>query len=365
MARGIEGIEHELIAPELIAQRGFLAAREPAYARTLDLLADAIRGELGERLAATWAEREFNAFYERPLLLLAALRYDALCEGASHPLHAALASATPSAQGLDAQALARATSEERKTFHRTLRERAVQTNETTRAITWLWPASLLGRAGETRPLALVDLGASAGLNLIADELPMPWIDEQGAALALVPRPGIGLRLGLDLAPLDVRAEEAAIWLRACVWPSDQPRLLRLEQGIAHFRAAASRADGPRLETCTLPEAPARLAELPSGMLALCMQIIVRDYLSPKDRERYEHGMRELLVARPPRSMLWVTLELEPNGGSAERAVAITTRFLDAQGALRELLLARTHPHPQQLFCDATAANELCAAWRSG
>jgi hypothetical protein len=62
-------------------------------------------------------------------------------------------------------------------------------------------------------------------------------------------------LGLDLAPLDMRGEDAAMWLRACVWPSDRPRLLRLE----HFRAAASRADG--LITTRFLDAQGALLEL--------------------------------------------------------------------------------------------------------
>lgn len=358
VARGIEGIE-----PELIAQRDFLAAREPGYARVLELLVGAIRGELGGRLAAAWGARDFHAFYERPLLLLAALRYDALREGDTHPLHKALTGVAPSVEGLDAQALAHATQTERSDFHRALRERAVQTNETTRAVSWLWPAHLLACAGEQRPIALVDLGTSAGLNLVADQLPALWTDEHGAAIVLAPRPSVGLRLGLDSAPLDVRTEDAAIWLRACVWPSDRQRLLRLEEGIARFRAGAARPNGPRLETCMLPDAPARLATLPDDMLALCVQTIVRDYLSPADRERYERGMRELLLTRPACSMLWVTLELDPNGGSIERAAAITACFVDTSGTLCEFLLARTHPHPKQLFCDATASAQLSTAWR--
>ena len=54
--------------------------------------------------------------------------------------------------------------------------------------------------------------------------------------------------------------------------------------------------------------------------------------------------------------------LDPNGGSMERGAAITVRFVDAQGTLRELLIANTHPHPKQLFRHANACDELVAAW---
>src|SRR5687767_4030151 len=94
VARGIDGIAGELLPdPSAGAARpmNVLAAREPAYARVLELLHAALPGELGARLAQVWADRDFNSAYERPLLLLAALRYDALCDAGAHPLHAALA----------------------------------------------------------------------------------------------------------------------------------------------------------------------------------------------------------------------------------------------------------------------------------
>src|SRR5262247_1320366 len=76
---------------ELHAQAAFLKDREPVYERMLALFADGIGGEFGTRLARLWADRTFNSTYERPLLLLAAVRYDALCEGNGHPLHRAIA----------------------------------------------------------------------------------------------------------------------------------------------------------------------------------------------------------------------------------------------------------------------------------
>jgi hypothetical protein len=359
MAHGIDGIDSELAA-----QRDLLLSREPPYARALELLTETVRGEFGARLAATWKHRSFNAFYERPLLLLAALRYDALHEGASHPLHAAFTASAPKADGVSPEALASAMAPGRTRFYDALRDRAVQTNETTRAVTWLWPLRLLAEAGERRPVALVDMGSSAGLNLIADELPAPWTDGNGAPLAIEPRPPVSLRLGFDISPLDVRSDDAATWLRACVWPSDTWRLDRLEQGITRFRASAARADGPRLEACALPDAPARVAVLPPDVLVVCMQTIVRDYLSDADRERYERGMHAALRERPPLSTLWAELELHPGGGSFERAAAIIVRFVDPSGADRELLLAHTHPHPKQVFPYEEATAELAAAFGS-
>ena len=239
----------------------------------------------------------------------------------------------------------------------------MQTNETTRAVTWLWPAYLLSSAGEGRALALVDLGTSAGLNLIADGLPALWVDEHSQPIPIAPRPAVALRLGLDIAPLDVRQEDHATWLRACIWPSDRARLSRLEQAIVLFRASSERADAPLLETCTLPDAPARLDSLPHDLLVLCVQTIVRDYLPAADRERYERGMREFLLRRPPRSALFAELELDLRGGQThERSAVIGLRFAEQDGTLHELSLARTHPHPKQLFTNAAAINAFTSAF---
>jgi hypothetical protein len=100
---------------------------------------------------------------------------------------------------------------ERTRFWQALRERAVQTNETTRAVTWLWPAALLGAAGKRRAIALVDIGTSAGLNLTADALPRTS----------------------SSAATDPRGPE---------WPSVRPRILRCGQTVCRSTCVPNRSD---------------------------------------------------------------------------------------------------------------------------
>ena len=349
---------------ELLAQAAFLRDREPVYERLLAPLGDAIRGEFGSRLARLWADRTFNSTYERPLLLLAALRYDALCESVSHPLYGALAEEPPRVDAVTPEALAAALSPTRTGLEQALRERAVQTNETSRAVAWLWPAHLLSLVGERRSMALVDLGASAGLNLIADDLPTLWVDDHEVPIPLEPRPPIAQRLGLDVAPLDVRDSDDAMWLRACVWPSDRPRLARLSHAIDAFIARSGRTGAPALEACALADAPARLSPLPGSMFVLCVQTIVRDYLAAAERERYEAGMRQFLMSRPPQSALIAELEVDP--GSLEyagKSATLVVRFRTTEGRLNELVMARTHPHPRQVFTNAEAIRAFTSAFR--
>jgi len=355
MPRGIDGLEVDLLAQEV----GYLRDREPVYAQLLPLLHRLLAGDFGARLAAAWANREVHAVYERPLMLLAALRYDALSDPDAHPLQAALAEYPPRVDAVSEPAVTAAVAPERTRFWQVVRERAVQTNETTRAVTWLWPAALLASAGERRAIALVDIGTSAGLNLTADGLPPLWHDAAGAPIAVAPRPELALRIGFDIAPLDVREPDAARWLRACVWPSDTQRLARLEQSIACFTAAATGAAAPRLVACTLPEVPVRLDALPGESLIVCMQSIVRDYLPAAERNLYEAEMRALLLRRPARATLWAELEMDPERAtSQENSATLRVRYAAEPDALRELTLARTHPHPKRLFVDAAAVAVL-------
>ena len=355
MPRGIDGLGADLFAQEV----GYLREREPVYAQLLPLLHDQLAGDFGARLAAAWANREVYAAYERPLMLLAALRYDTLSDPDAHPLQAALAGNPPHLHAVSAAAVAAAVAPERMRFWQALRERVVQTNETTRAVTWLWPAALLAMAGERRAIALVDIGTSAGLNLTADGLPPLWQDAAGAAIAVAPRPELALRIGFDAAPLDVREPDAARWLRACVWPSDTPRLARLEQAIACFGATAARPDAPRLVACNLPEVPVQLDALPRESLILCMQSIVRDYLPAAEYKRYEAEMRALLLRRPALAALWAELEMDSERASSqENSATLRVRYAAEGGALRELILARTHPHPKRLFVEAAAVEVL-------
>lgn len=354
----------ETVAGELAAQAAFLAEREPVYARALSLLRDALAGPFGASLERTWDNRGFHASYERPLLLLAALRYDALLDGPSHPLHAALCADPPDAEAFTAAALEQAVAPERTHFHASLRNRAVQTNETTRAVTWLWPAHLLWQSGERRTLTLVDLGASAGLNLVADSLPARWVDGTGAAVPVAPLPPIAMRLGIDVSPIDVANEEDAAWLRACVWPSDSARRARLEQAIAAYTARAAEHGGPKLTACGLADVWPLLEVLPRDGVVLCVQTIVRDYLAADDRTRYELAKRNFLMARPPRSVFIAELELDTEAGAAgaapERSAAVTVRFREhGEREPKALVLARTHPHPRTLYVDTAAVAALC------
>ncbi len=151
-----------------------------------------------------------------------------------------------------------------------LRTREVQTNEVGRSSALVPALTLVGdRFGQ--PLALIELGASAGLNLLADRYHVTYtagdgrvlVGPAGSAVQLscevhgtrrppLPDPQddkapppmvIGSRLGVDRNPVDVADPDAVRWLQACVWPGLADRRTRLDAAVA-----LARQDPPELWT---------------------------------------------------------------------------------------------------------------------
>jgi hypothetical protein len=341
------------------------AGRNPVYRRVLVELPAVLGGPAGARVAAAWQERTFNAWFDRPRLLLAALRLDVLSEGSSHPLWRALGpDADPDA--VRATAVESALAPERTRVWAALGSRFVQTNETSRAVTWLWPAFLAGCDRGARALALLDVGASAGLNLVADSLPAPWTDEGGQPVPVVRAPAVVARVGVDAAPLDVRSEEGAQWLRALVWPGEAARLERLEAAIAAFRAREPASGGPVLERRLARDAPHRAAELSAShpdALVLATQTVVREYLGAPEGAEYDRGMDAWLLRERPGSAAWLQLEHATEGATREWPSWIVARWREG-GAVRAALLARCGYHPSVLRVDEEGARAFASAFRS-
>ncbi len=118
-----------------------------------------------------------------------------------------------------------------------LTTRRTQTNEATRCAALL-PALAVVAAQEDRPLALVELGSSAGLCLLYDRYSYAYRSEDGTVLRVGPAdarlelrcdlsgrvpvphqvPVIAWRAGVDLAPIDSGDPDARRWLGCLVWP---------------------------------------------------------------------------------------------------------------------------------------------------
>jgi hypothetical protein len=328
-------------AEDIAKWRAAAADRAPSYHQVLEDLVGLL-GEpsVAERFEHVWRERTFRAFYDRPLLALASLRRDALAEGPGHPLWRAIGARDADPSKVTRRALV--DSFDRASFWDSLATRFVQTNETSRAVSWLWPATIL-RA----PVALAEIGTAAGLNLVADHLETPWTRASGERIVFdVPK--VVSRWGIDAHPLDACDDDDALWLRACVWAGENERIDRLEQAIAAFGS-----DPVTLEKGDAADAPRRLRGLPvpEGGVVIAVQTLVRDYLPPATRSAYEQGMREWLSDTP--RAVWVELEMDP--ADPDHGVPITAHVRD-----QVIVLGRTSYHPTTVAVDENAVTRFAA-----
>jgi hypothetical protein len=183
-----------------------------------------------------------------------------------------------------------------------------QTNEVGRA------AALIGgllylAAQASLPFRLVEVGASAGLNLRADRYFVPgdsgtygdpdspvvlshgW---QGAAPPAGPVEVIS-RVGGDIAPVDPASQEGRLRLTAYVWPDQADRLARLRGALA----VAGRVPAElRAEPATATLARTELAD---GSWTVLWHSIFRQYLTQEQRAELADGVARLGAAATPRA----------------------------------------------------------------
>jgi hypothetical protein len=218
--------------------------------------------------------------------------------------------------------------------------RSTQTNEPARCATLL-PA--LARLPQ--PLALLEVGASAGLCLLPDRYGYDYgrarLEPEDAAASDPPvfpcrandatplpdrLPDVAWRAGLDLDPLDLDDPEEAAWLETLVWPGQEARAGRL-------RAATrlARRDPPAVAKGDLArDLPALAATAPSDATLVIFHSAVLVYVGEDDRDRFTGIVRELdavwisnespavfpriaakLDAPPPRDRFLLAVDGEP------------------------------------------------------
>ena len=179
---------------------------------------------------------------------------------------------------------------------------ATQTNEAARCALHV-PAL----AGIEAPLALLEVGASAGLCLYPDRYSYrysghPRLDPGDGPSAVVldcevqgpvrvPNrlPEVAWRGGIDLNPLDVRRPDDVAWLDALVWPEHDDRRERLRAA-----AAIAASDPPRIVAGDLNDRVAALAaEAPADATLVVLHTAVLMYLDEAGRARFADLVRDL------------------------------------------------------------------------
>lgn len=180
----------------------------------------------------------------------------------------------------------------------TVLARSTQTNEAARCATILPVLAAI-----PGPVALVEVGASAGLCLLPDRYGYAYRRPDGSVTELEPADGpspvtlrcevdaetplpdrlpeIVWRAGVDLHPLDVADPDATAWLETLVWPEHEERRQRLRSATT-----LARRDPPRVvEGDALEVLPALLDEAPAEATVVVQHSAALAYLSREDQDR--------------------------------------------------------------------------------
>jgi hypothetical protein len=224
-----------------------------------------------------------------------------------------------------------------------MRTRATQTNEAGRCAILLPVLAAL-----PQPLALLDVGASAGLCLYPDKYSYRYGGHRIGAGELVldcaatgtPLPAglpeVVWRAGLDLNPLDVTDPGDLAWLEALIWPEHTHRRARLRA------AAALAAAGPPLlvRGDLVDDLPALAAQAPAGATLVVFHTSVMYQVPAPRREAFIRTVRALpghwVANEDPDVLTYPGLPAPPDGA------------LQNVLALDGTPLAWTRPHGQAI-----------------
>ncbi len=289
-----------------------------------------------------------------PLAPLAAVRY-LLLDGVDHPLGQVYSGASDADPGPLFLDLCRR--------HRTpllalLKTRRVQTNDCGRSAL-IGPALTWVSQQRRGPYCLVDVGASAGLNLLCDRYRMDYGDHGttgppdspvriscdviGGHPPIAGRlPQFVRRVGIDLSPVDVSDPSDARWLLACVWP-DTGRAGRVEASIQLAQQSPPMLIAGRANDVLLSV----LRELPTDATAVVLTTWALAYFSNDERTAFVDLLR---TESENRRVVWVSAESSgvvealgaPDPGQA--ADDVLGAMLIDDGLVTARVLARVHSH---------------------
>lgn len=309
---------------------GCEAAGSPLCASILDAVSVDVRA--GGPLAALLAPVADAPFGDAVLLRLLAGLHRLVLDGSAPDL----ARWYPSAVGADARPVGRrsaaalaadvvaAAEDHRERLAADLAAN-VQTNEVGRSAALVGGYLEVARGG--LPLRVLEVGASAGLNLRFDryryhdgprafgpvDSPLrfanPWV---GAAPDLDVALEVADRRGCDVAPIDPTSDAGALRLRSFVWGDQVDRLARLEAALA----VAERVAAPVARARAADWLDEVLASPVHGVATVVSHSIVLQYLAPAERARLIDRVEAAGEAATPHApVAW--LRLEPGGDRAE------------------------------------------------
>ena len=225
-----------------------------------------------------------------------------------------------------------------------------QTNEAGRSSNFIAAMLWLAEQGLPPHFNCLEIGSSAGINLMIDRYhydlggvqvgPQPSVmaftpEWRGAHPPQQPIEIVGLK-GCDVAPVDLTDPAQALRLKAFIWPEHAVRFARMEAAVA-----AARQKRPDIVRATAPdfiEAELRKPQA-KGTTRVLMHSIVWQYVPEDQQLRVTTAMEEAgAEATPDRPLAWIALE-------ANRTVhhhELVVRYWPGSEASK--MLGRAHPH---------------------
>ena len=297
----------------------------------------------------------------QPNVLLAAA-HDLVLQGADHPLVAIYAGESDADPGPAFCDLVRSHAAEVRWY---LEHRRTNTNECGRTAALVpalrWVAGIVGE-----PVALLDAGTSAGLNLHLDRYRLDYGDAGATGPVDAPvhvecavtghapiepyAPTIAARIGLDRSPVDLTDDADVRWQLACVWP-DTGRLPRTRAAIELARR--ERVDVVRGDL--IDDLASTAARLPPDAPLCVMTSWTMAYVPGPERPRFVEALAALSLGR---HVAWISAEgpgivrelaappVEPGAGVVPSVLGVVRFEGGAQVAAD--VLGTCHPHGSAL-----------------
>jgi hypothetical protein len=188
--------------------------------------------------------------------------------------------------------------ERRSEIEAVMLERRTQTNEPARCAVML---PLL--AALPQPLALLEVGASAGLCLLPDRYGYDYAGHRLGDGLLECRPEgdvplpealpqVAWRAGLDLNPLDVTDPDEMHWLELLIWPGQEHRIDTLRRAVEIAKAAPPRV----LEGDLSRDLAALAAEAPQDATLVIFHTAVLPYVPTAGRRAFRDALTGTWIA---------------------------------------------------------------------
>ena len=235
--------------------------------------------------------------------------------------------------------------------------RSTQTNEVGRCAQFLPALAMLD--AEVGELAHVDVGTSAGLNLLLPRY--RYVYEPGGTLGPdspititcattggppIPRsmPRVVHSLGVDASPIDVADEDEVRWLEACVWPDQADRFARLVAAIdLARRAGVNVRRGDAVESLEELVTEARNYAHPVVTNSWVLNYLSHEqrlaYVAELDRLGAEHDLSWVIAESPAVTEGLPVLTTDP-----PEDITVLSLVRWRNGARTAKRLATVHPH---------------------